>query len=116
MDSTESKNGFPTPGFTPKIAHSIVPPIESLSLLAFIISSLIEASKLVFINGSSFPLNEFNNSSFISVSKKLLSFMLPIELTCAAITIPFDSNICLQIAPANTNGAVILPEKCPPPL
>ena len=68
------------------------------------------------IKGNSFPLNDDINSSFISTSKKLLSLILPIELTCAAINIPLVSNICLQMAPANTSGAVILPEKCPPPL
>ena len=68
------------------------------------------------INGNSFPLNDDINSSFISTSKKLLSLILPIELTWATIDIPLLSNICLQIAPANTSGAVTLPEKCPPPL
>ena len=80
------------------------------------ISCLISSSNLVLINGSSFSLNEFNNSSLISLSKKLQSFIFPIELICAETIIPFTSNICLQIAPAKTNGAVILPEKCPPPL
>jgi len=115
VDSTESKNGLPIPGSIPRTAHSTVPPIESNSSLASSISFLIASSFNSSINGNSFDIYELIKPSVIFSSKKLLSSIVPIDFIWDTILIPFASNICLHIAPAKTIGAVILPEKWPPP-
>ena len=88
VDSTESKNGFPIPGFIPRTVHSIVPPTESKSVFAFSTVSLIRASLSENNNGSSFVFKLSNNSLVNSTSLKLLSSTSPILFTCDPINIP----------------------------
>ena len=69
---------------------------------------------LLILATSYFSFNFKSMSSFTSTGN-FSSLIFPIDKICAPTWIPFCFKICFAIFPAKTIGAVILPEKWPPP-
>ena len=113
--STEPKNGEPTPARTPTAAHSITPPTLSFSARAAATASRMAASlsgcksgKRLFASLSSVQASTFTGSNRASRSPAIAAM-------CAPMVTPFSLRSSRATLPANTSGAVSLPEKCPPP-
>ena len=112
LPSNESNQGSPIPTGKLFITVSVTPPIESCSSRALFISSK-QTSSMLFKTGNDLFFKYFISSLIFS---KLRSLIDPHCKMWVAIFIPTFSSACKTIAPAATSAAVILPEKCPPPL
>ena len=113
--STEPKNGEPTPARTPTAAHSITPPTLSCAARASATARRIGASFSGFSSGKRLRASPQSVRASTPTGSNRASRSPAMAAMCAPISIPFSRSSSRATLPANTSGAVSLPEKCPPP-
>ena len=101
-DSTESKNGSPRPAGTLDATHSTIPPMESRSRIALVITSFHITEAGISDSGNPFL------SSSVNVARASVLDIPPTSMRLARTS---QTHIFLATTPAATIGKVSLPEK-----
>ena len=113
--SSESKKGSPRPAGRPVTMHSTMPPTESPSALASRMASSIFSPTSLVRTGSFSLRREAKVSSLSPKGSKRRSSIPAMRVTCAPMWMPLAESTCRAMEPAKVKGAVMRPEKCPPP-
>ena len=113
--STEPKNGEPMPAGTPTAAHSMTPPTLSQSARASATRARMASSRSGASSGKRLSCRRSSVARSTFTASKGVSSTLSMAAMCAPMVMPRRASSCRAMLPAKTSGAVMRPEKCPPP-
>ena len=107
--------GSPAPTGRPVTAHSTTPPTLSQSRRAASTTWRMRSLAAASMTGKYSHPRRSSSWGGMETGSKGWSWASPMEATWEATRIPRRWSSCRAMAPANTSGAVSLPEKWPPP-